>query len=199
MKTILLQDLDDWQKRLLAIEPAGSFKVLGSLYSVNTTEGKIEGQTFRAFVAPSGRRWEYFDLQENQQVVHLLLSEGKRRTLYRLYPAKRTAEIVETYDSDGSRDGMPKQQAQRFQERYRGFWCVREEWRESRVAASLSALLRAWTISAGPARGWPLRMELHMQSADELLGIAVWDTLDVSFESLSRELFVLPRGYQVVK
>jgi hypothetical protein len=199
MKTVLLQDLDDWQKRLLAIEPAGSFKAFGSLYFANTAEGKIEGRTFKAFVSPSGLRWEYLDLQENQQVVHLLLSEGKRRTFYRLYPAKRTAEIVETYDSGGSPGGMPKQQAQRFQERYRGFWCVREEWRERSMAASLGVLLRGWTVSAGPARGWLLRLELHMQSANELLGFAVWDTLDVSFESLPRELFVLPRDYQIVK
>ena len=191
------QGTEAWQKRLQLSETVGSFQATAVIYGLDPEVGEVRGTLAKVFVSPFGRRFEI----PNTNEVRLIIKEGGRLRTYRVDSASRTAQVIEDTEAETAPQQGSSSVIARSTERHRGFWCVVEQSRDSLNHSGVVLVSEAWTwtISAGPAKGWTLRGVIKMLSSEKLVYYTVWDTLELEFKTLPRDLFVIPRGYRIIK
>lgn len=179
-------------ERLSAAEVSGSFEALILFGMVDLLVNDHKFSLVRFTNAPEGRRWQFVGSDE----VYIVTETGGVRTVYRLAPQQKKAYMEVTIERKPP-SLHPKQKQSSRTETYRGLRCALVEQR-TQVGLGSEMLSREWRVVDSKAQGWIMRAELQVFQQEQLSSIVLWDTLDMRFKRFPRNLFSIPKDYQIL-
>lgn len=180
-------------ERYLRVPQQGSFEALVITAGIDLPSGKGEVLLTRILVGTQGRRWEHIGRGE----TFLALEEGGLVKVWRIDENTRTVHLV---SQEPKAKASTKQRAVTGRrvgtETLRGFRCAVYEETLHSPEATLKA--REWRVLEAKLRNWPLKADSHVIVGGQEVGLLFFETLQVRFKALPKQLFTLPSDYRVV-